>query len=101
MSRSGQRVRGAECGIDRRTTSNVVLRMIKKITKIGNSQGIIFDNAIMELARLKPGDEVNLEIHDCGSMTITPLKPAPKASEVSDTIKDVMERYSRTMKRLA
>ena len=29
--------------------------MIKKITKIGNSQGIIFDNTIMELARLKTG----------------------------------------------
>ncbi|MES2982560.1 MAG: hypothetical protein V4727_09630 [Verrucomicrobiota bacterium] len=75
--------------------------MIKKITKIGNSQGIIFDNTIMELARLKPGDEVNLEIHDGGAMTITPLKPAPKAAEVSDAIQDVMNRYSKTMQRLA
>ena len=31
--------------------------MIKAITKIGNSQGIIFDSALMELAHLKVGDE--------------------------------------------
>jgi antitoxin component of MazEF toxin-antitoxin module len=37
--------------------------MIKKITKVGNSQGVIFDAALMELAHLKPGDEVNVEVH--------------------------------------
>lgn len=75
--------------------------MIKKITKIGNSQGIIFDNAIMELARLKTGDEVNLEIHSGGAITLTPLTPAPTDAEVNDAIRDVMERYSQTMTRLA
>lgn len=75
--------------------------MIKKITKVGNSQGIIFDSAIMELARLKVGDEVNLEIHSGGAITLTPLAPAPTDVEVNDAIRDVMERYSRTMTRLA
>ena len=75
--------------------------MIKKITKIGNSQGIIFDNAIMELARLKAGDEVNLEIHSGGAITLTRLSPCPSEGEVDDAIHDVMERYSQTMKRLA
>lgn len=75
--------------------------MIKKITKIGNSQGIIFDNAIMELARLKTGDEVNLEIHSGGAITLTPLSPEPKEGEVNDAIREVMERYSKTMGRLA
>jgi antitoxin component of MazEF toxin-antitoxin module len=75
--------------------------MIKKITRIGNSQGIIFDNAIMELARLKVGDEVNLEIHDGGAITLTPLSPAPSDGEVNDAIRDVMARYSQTMTRLA
>ena len=75
--------------------------MIKTITKVGNSQGIIFDNAIMELAKLKAGDEVDLEIHSGGTITITPLKPKPDAADVSDTIKDVMKRYEKTMQRLA
>ena len=46
--------------------------MIKTITKIGNSQGIIFDSALLQLARLKVGDEVNVEIHSGGTITITP-----------------------------
>jgi antitoxin component of MazEF toxin-antitoxin module len=75
--------------------------MIKKITKIGNSQGIIFDNTIMELARLKTGDEVNLEIHSGGAITLTPLAPSPSEREMDDAILDVMERYSQTMQRLA
>ena len=35
--------------------------MRKTIAKIGNSQGIIFDTALMELAYLQTGDEVNVE----------------------------------------
>jgi hypothetical protein len=37
--------------------------MIKIITKVGNSQGIIFDSALLQLTRLKVGDEVNVEVH--------------------------------------
>lgn len=47
--------------------------MTKTITKVGNSQGIIFDNAIMELAHLKVGDVVNIEIHpQSRAITIMP-----------------------------
>jgi antitoxin component of MazEF toxin-antitoxin module len=35
--------------------------MGKSITKIGNSQGIIFDRTVLELAHLKAGNEVNVE----------------------------------------
>ena len=38
--------------------------MIKTITKVGNSQGIIFDSTVMDLAHLKVGDQVNFDIHD-------------------------------------
>ena len=44
--------------------------MIKTITKIGNSQGIIFDSALLQLARLKVGDEVNVEVHAGGTITL-------------------------------
>jgi len=55
--------------------------MVKTITKIGNSHGIIFDSALLQLARLKPGDEVNLEIHAGGTITITPLERSEIAPE--------------------
>jgi antitoxin component of MazEF toxin-antitoxin module len=32
--------------------------MTKTISKIGNSQGLIFDAALMDLARVKVGDQL-------------------------------------------
>jgi antitoxin component of MazEF toxin-antitoxin module len=75
--------------------------MIKTITKIGNSQGIMLDAAIMDLARLKVGDQVNLEVHNGGTITLTPTRPVVTAEEASAAVKQVMQDYARTMKRLA
>lgn len=75
--------------------------MIKTITRIGNSQGIIFDAALIELARLKAGDQVNLEVHEGGTITLTPLRPRPSRARISGLIKSTMKDYARTMKRLA
>jgi antitoxin component of MazEF toxin-antitoxin module len=75
--------------------------MLKTISKVGNSQGIIFDTALMELAHLRTGDEVNLEVHAGGTITITPLRKEPSADEVSKAIKKTMKDYARTMRRLA
>ncbi len=75
--------------------------MIKTITKIGNSQGIIFDAALMQLAHLQPGDPVNVEVHEGGTITLTPLTSRPSPAEVSRVIKATMQDYARTMKKLA
>ena len=75
--------------------------MIKTITKVGNSQGIIFDAALLELAHLKAGDEVNVEVHEGGTLTLTPIRPRPSRAEVSKVIKATMKDYARTMKKLA
>ena len=75
--------------------------MIKTITKVGNSRGIIFDAAVMQLTRLQEGDEVNLEIHAGGTITITPLNPRPDPAAVTKLVKSTMKKYARTMKRLA
>lgn len=75
--------------------------MVKTITKIGNSQGVIFDAALMDLAHLKAGDELNVEVHAGGTITLTPLRPMPSRAEVSRVVKATMKDYARTMKRLA
>jgi antitoxin component of MazEF toxin-antitoxin module len=59
--------------------------MIKRISKVGNSHGIIFGRALMELADLKVGDKVNVEIQPGG--TITPLRPRRTPGEISKIIK--------------
>ena len=48
--------------------------MVKTITKVGNSHGLIFDSALLQLAKLKPGDQVNVEVHSGGTITLTPME---------------------------
>jgi antitoxin component of MazEF toxin-antitoxin module len=75
--------------------------MVKTITKVGNSQGIIFDATLLELAHLRVGDEVNLEVHEGGTITLTPIRARPSSEDVSRVIKKTMKDYARTMKKLA
>jgi antitoxin component of MazEF toxin-antitoxin module len=75
--------------------------MVKSITKVGNSQGLIFDAALLDLARLKAGDKVNVEVHEGGTITLTPIRTRPSRAEISRVIKKTMKDYARTMKKLA
>lgn len=75
--------------------------MIKTITRVGNSQGIIFDAALMEMAHLKPGDALNIEVHAGGTLTLTPIHPRPSKEEVSAVIQKTMKDYAGTMQKLA
>jgi antitoxin component of MazEF toxin-antitoxin module len=75
--------------------------MVKTIVKVGNSHGLILDTALMDLAHLKAGDQVNVEVHDGGTMTLTPLRPKPSRADVSRVIQATMKDYARTMKKLA
>jgi antitoxin component of MazEF toxin-antitoxin module len=75
--------------------------MTKTISKVGNSNGIIFDAALMDMAHLKRGDEVNVEVHEGGTITLTPIRPRPSSDQITKTIKSTLKDYARTMKRLA
>lgn len=75
--------------------------MVKTIVKVGNSNGLIFDAALLELAHLKAGDEVNVEVHEGGTITITPLRPRPTAGDISRLIGKTMTDYKGSMKKLA
>ncbi len=75
--------------------------MIKTISKIGNSRGLIFDSALLQLARLKEGDRVNVEVHAGGTITIVPLKPEPCPEEIDAVIAETMEEYGDTLTKLA
>ena len=80
---------------------NIVLHMVKTITKVGNSQGLIFDATLLEMAHLRIGDEVNVEVHEGGTITVTPIRTKPSRDEVTRVVKKTMKDYARTMKRLA
>lgn len=76
--------------------------MLKTISKIGNSQGLILDAALLQLARLKVGDEVNVEVHAGGTITITPLAPAViEGAKAAETVKRLIQKNSELFRRLS
>ena len=75
--------------------------MTKTISKIGNSQGIIFDAALMDLARVKVGDQVNVTVHPGGSIILTPIHPAIDADTAGRTAKRLIKKNTKLFKRLS
>jgi len=75
--------------------------MTKTITKVGNSQGIIFDTALMDLARIKVGDKVNVTIHPSGSIVLTPIHPTIDPQTAAKTAKHLIKRNAALFKRLS
>lgn len=75
--------------------------MLKTITKVGNSQGLIFDTALCELTGLKAGDQVNITVHDGGAVVITPIRPTLSADDAGAAAKELIQRNAELFKRLA
>jgi antitoxin component of MazEF toxin-antitoxin module len=75
--------------------------MIKTITKIGNSQGITFDAALMDLARLKVGDQINVTVHESGVINLTPLRPVISPEDATASAKSIIAKNSELFRRLS
>jgi antitoxin component of MazEF toxin-antitoxin module len=75
--------------------------MIKTITKIGNSQGLMFDAALMDLARLKVGDQVNVTVHEGGAVVLTPVRTVIDARKAAGTARRIIKKNSELFRRLA
>jgi antitoxin component of MazEF toxin-antitoxin module len=75
--------------------------MIKSVTKVGNSQGIIFDAALLDMARLKVGDQVDVVVHDGGTITLTPVRRAIGAEEASEAARKLIRKNNEVFRRLA
>ena len=71
--------------------------MTKTITKIGNSQGLMFDSALMDLARIKVGDQVSISVHEGGSIVLTPVRPVITPVKARVTAKRLITRYAQRM----
>lgn len=75
--------------------------MLKTITKVGNSQGLILDSALCELTGLKVGDQVNVTVHEGGTVVLTPLRQTVSAQDAAASAKDLIRRNTELFKRLA
>jgi antitoxin component of MazEF toxin-antitoxin module len=75
--------------------------MTKTISKVGNSQGIIFDAALMDLARVKVGDQVNVTVvPESGAIMLMPLRQRSR-QEITEAIKKTSKDYRKTLRKLA
>ena len=76
--------------------------MTKTISKIGNSQGIIFDAALMDLARVKVGDQMNVTVMpENGAIVLMPIRKGPSGKEIGAMIKKTAKDYRKTLRKLA
>ena len=75
--------------------------MTKTITKIGNSQGITFDAAFMDLARLKVGDELSVSLHDGGAIVLMPMRRTIKTESACKTARRLIRKNAKLFKRLS
>jgi len=75
--------------------------MLKTITKVGNSHGLIFDATLRELTGLKPGDQVNVTVHEGGAIVIMPMTPVIDADEARARAERLIKANSELFRRLA
>jgi antitoxin component of MazEF toxin-antitoxin module len=75
--------------------------MTKTISKVGNSQGLIFDAALMDLARLKVGDQVTVTVHEGGAIVLTPVRRNIEPKKAAATARRLIRRNSELFRRLA
>lgn len=75
--------------------------MIKTITRIGNSQGLMFDTALMEMAHLKVGDQVSVTVHEGGSIVVTPMRPVISPEKAAATAKRLIKKNAELFRRLS
>ncbi len=75
--------------------------MTKTICKVGNSQGIIFDAALMDLAHLKVGDQMTVSVHDGGSIVLTPMRPVLEPAAAAAAAKRLIRKNAKLFKRLS
>jgi antitoxin component of MazEF toxin-antitoxin module len=74
--------------------------MVKFLTKVGNSEAIVIDKAILSLLQIS--STTPLEITTDGkNLVISPVSDPKKVKEVEKAYRSVKKRFSRALKRLA
>jgi antitoxin component of MazEF toxin-antitoxin module len=75
--------------------------MVKIIQRVGNSRGLILDQATLEALRLKLGSKVQLTVRD-GVLIVSPVE-SDRADDdsVDAATSKVLAKRSRVMRRLA
>ncbi len=75
--------------------------MIKQLRKVGNSNALILDKAILELLGLRENGLVQLSLQD-GALTIVPVNPTKVDVELmAEKLEYVLQKRKKALRRLA
>lgn len=74
--------------------------MIKFLTKVGNSEAIIIDKAILSILNITAGTPLEIST-DGKNLIISPVTDVKRAENFRKAFDSVKKRFGRTFKRLA
>jgi antitoxin component of MazEF toxin-antitoxin module len=77
--------------------------MVKTLTRMGNSYGVLIERPIMELLHITPETQFEISVLPDGQgLSIKPIAtPVSRSERVRQTAKRVMQQNDRVMKKLA
>jgi len=61
----------------------------------------MLDAALMDLARLKVGDQVTVSVHEGGSIVLTPVRPVIKPAKAAAVARRLIKKNANLFRRLA
>ena len=61
----------------------------------------MFDTALMDLARVKVGDQMSVTVHEGGSIVLTPVRPVITPEKASATAKRLIGKNAELFRRLS
>jgi antitoxin component of MazEF toxin-antitoxin module len=74
--------------------------MLKFLTRVGNSEAIVIDKAILSLLHISAATPLEIST-DGKNLVISPVSEPDKVREVTKAYRAVKKRFPRALKRLA
>ena len=74
--------------------------MVKFLTKVGNSEAIVIDNAILSLLHISANTPLELST-DGKNLVISPVSDPDRVKEMTKAYRAVKKRFGRALKKLA
>lgn len=79
----------------------MILMLVKKITKVGNSWAVILPNEIMQSSGLVPGGECEFHPKKEGILLKPHFKPKSKDKKIAEATARFIAKYRNDLKKLA
>jgi antitoxin MazE len=75
-------------------------RMVKTLTKHGNSYALIIDRAVLDLIQATPETPFEI-VSDGRSLMLTPIRDPAKEKKFQAAVEKLHKRFGKAMKKLA